>query len=152
MSRGAAAVTRQFSAMRAGIAGVAGGTVASASATSSQVAAEAQQVLGQTSVAVENAGLSWKQYSDQIQETIQAQSQFGFDDEALLRSFSLFVRGSGDVDQGAQRNAARDGRRPRPVHRPRAGRALVNKAAMGQAGALRRPASRSTRTRPASSC
>jgi hypothetical protein len=135
MESTAVATTRRFSAMRAGIAG---GVAALGISDLVQVAAESQQVLGQTSVAVESAGLSWKQYGDEIQNAIQAQSQFGFDDEALLRSFSLFVRNAGDVDEALRRNQiAMDISRARFISLEQAAQ-IVNKAALGQSGALRR--------------
>ena len=101
-------------------------------------AAESQQVLGQTSVALEATGHSWAQYGKQIEAVIQQQSKLGFDDEALLRTFSLFVRSTGDVSQALKLNAlAADVARGRYIDLETAAN-LVNKAAIGQGGALRR--------------
>ena len=102
------------------------------------VSAEAQQVLGQTSVALEGTGKSWAQYGAQIQETVAAQSQLGFDDEALLQSFSLFVRTTGSVTKALQLNAlAMDVARARFIDYDQAA-AIVNKANLGMSGQLRR--------------
>jgi hypothetical protein len=101
-------------------------------------AAEAQQVLGQTKVALEATGNSWARYGQQIQDTVQAQSKLGFDDEALLRTFSLFVRTTDDVSKSLRlNNLAMDVARARFIDLEQAA-LLVNKAAIGQAGALRR--------------
>ncbi len=95
-------------------------------------------MLGQTGVALEATGNSWAQYGQQIEKVIQTQSKLGFDDEALLRTFSLFVRTTGDVNQALRLNAlAADVARGRYIDLEQAA-TLVNKAAIGQAGALRR--------------
>jgi hypothetical protein len=101
-------------------------------------AAESQQVLGQTQVALEATGNSWAQYRDQIEDTVAAQSRLGFDDEALLRTFSLFARTTGDVGKALRlNNLAMDVARARFIDVEQAA-LLVNKAVLGQAGALRR--------------
>jgi hypothetical protein len=103
-----------------------------------EVAGESEQVLGQTQVALESTGKSWQQYGSTIQKAVQEQSRLGFDDEALLRSFSLFVRQADDVGEALRRNnIAMDLARARFIDLEQAA-ALVNKAALGQAGALRR--------------
>ena len=101
----------------AGFAGAAGHDRQSSTRCSKlvTVAAESQQILGQTRFALETTGKSWAQYGDQIEETIAAQSKFGFDDEALLQSFSLFIRGTDSVTTALKRNAARDGHRAWPA-------------------------------------
>lgn len=116
------------------------GTAAVAAGIKSVVsaAAESQQVLGQTKVALDAAGKSWEQYGNQIQVAVAKQSKLGFDDEALLRTFSLFVRSTGDVTQALRLNAlAADVARGRYIDLETAAN-LVNKAAIGQGGALRR--------------
>ena len=101
-------------------------------------ASEAQQVLGQTRVALESTGKSWQQYGDRIEDAIASQSRLGFDDEALLRTFSLFIRQSRDVEEAIRRNSiAMNLARARFIDLEQAAN-LVNKAALGQAGALRR--------------
>lgn len=101
-------------------------------------AAESQAVLGQTSVALEATGHSWERYAEQINNAIAAQSKLGFDDEALLRTFSLFVRSTNDVGEALRlNNLAMDVARARFIDLESAA-LLVNKAALGQAGALRR--------------
>ncbi|HKQ18251.1 MAG TPA: hypothetical protein VJW75_00760 [Candidatus Eisenbacteria bacterium] len=101
-------------------------------------AAESENVLGQTRLAVENTGQAWTDYGKRIEQAIQAQSRLGFDDEALLRTFSLFVRQSKDVGEALRRNnIAMDLARARFIDLESAA-LLVNKAALGQAGALRR--------------
>lgn len=102
------------------------------------VAAEAEQVLGQTRVALETTGKSWAKYGGIIEDTVKAQSKLGFDDEALLRTFSLFIRNTDDVGEALRRNnLAMDVARARFIDLEQAAN-LVNKAALGQAGALRR--------------
>jgi hypothetical protein len=101
-------------------------------------AAESQQVLGQTRIALESTGKSWERYGAEIEKAVTAQSRLGFDDEALLRTFSLFVRNAGSVGEALRRNnIAMDVARARFIDLEQAA-ALVNKAALGQAGALRR--------------
>lgn len=101
-------------------------------------AAESQNVLGQTKVALDATGKSWDQYGKQIEDAVKGQSRLGFDDEALLRTFSLFVRTTGDVNEALRDNTlAMDVARGRYIDLEQAAQ-LVNKAALGQAGALRR--------------
>lgn len=138
-----ATVDRGFTRMQRTLAGgfiggaVITGTVAGIRTVVS-AAAESEQVLGQTQVALEGAGLSWERYGRAIESAIQAQSRLGFNDEALLRTFSLFVRQTGDVEEALRRNnIAMDVARARFIDVEQAA-LLVNKAALGQAGALRR--------------
>ncbi len=122
--------------------GFVGGLIAQQAVTAIRsvvvAASESQQVLGQTKVALEAAGLSWENYGKQIEDTVRAQSKLGFDDEALLRTFSGFVRGNKDVALSLRENAlAADISRARFIDLETAAK-LVQKAALGQAGALRR--------------
>jgi hypothetical protein len=101
-------------------------------------AQDSENTLGQTRVALESTGKSWQDYGKQIESAVAAQSRLGFDDEALLRSFSLFVRQSKDVGQALrENNIAMDVARARFISLEEATN-IVNKAALGQAGALRR--------------
>jgi len=101
-------------------------------------AKESELVLGQTQVALEAVGLSWSKYGDRIEAAIAKQSRLGFDDEALLRTFSTFVRGNRDVEKSLRLNAlAADVSRGRYISLEQAAQ-LVVKASLGQAGALRR--------------
>ena len=101
-------------------------------------AAESQQVLGQTRVALESTGKSWEQYGDTIQDTVKAQSRLGFDDEALFRTFSQFQRTTGDVTEALQVEQPGDGRGARHGSSTwNQAASLVTKAAIGNAGALR---------------
>ena len=89
---------KQFGALARGAAtGFVGAAVISELKTFATLAAESQQVLGQTRVALETTGKSWAQYGDVIEQTVEKQSRLGFDDEALLRTFSLFVRTTGEA-------------------------------------------------------
>lgn len=118
------------------VAGAGGGLLALKSLLSA--AAESQQVLGQTKVALEDTGLSWAKYGDQIEIAVAKQSKLGFDDEALLRTFSTFERRTGDVTRSLKLNAlAADVARARYIDLESAA-AIVLKASLGQAGALRR--------------
>lgn len=118
--------------------GFIGGTALLAARRFVDLASESQQVLGQTQVALRAAGLSWQQYAGQIQDTIAAQTKLGFDDEALLQTFSLFVRQTDNVGEALSRNnLAMDIARARFIDLGQAAQ-IVNKAALGQAGALRR--------------
>jgi hypothetical protein len=104
----------------------------------SLVAAESEQVLGQTRVALESTGKSWDVYGKQIEEAVKAQSRLGFDDEALLQTFSQFQRTTGDVGKALElNNLAMDVARARFIDLEQAAN-LVTKAAIGNAGALRR--------------
>lgn len=102
-------------------------------------AQESEMVLGQTSVAVEAAGLSWESYGDRVEKALSKQSKaLAFDDEDLARSFQTFVRQTKDVDEALRRNEiAADVARGRYMSLEQA-TLLVTKAALGQAGALRR--------------
>lgn len=101
-------------------------------------AQDSENTLGQTRIALESTGKSWQDYGKQIESAVTAQSKLGFDDEALLRSFSLFVRQSKDVGQALrENNIAMDVARARFISLEEATN-IVNKAALGQAGALRR--------------
>lgn len=102
-------------------------------------AADAQVVLGQTGVAVKNAGINWAQSSREIDKAATRISEAsGFDDEDVLRSFQVFVRGQKDVAKSIDLSGlAADVARGRYTDLA-SGTMLVNKAAMGQIGALRR--------------
>ena len=101
-------------------------------------AADAQQILGQTKVALEATGKSWEQYGAQIEAAVASQSKLGFDDEALLQTFSLFVRQTNDVGKALEENnLAMDVARARFIDLDSAA-GIVNKAALGMAGSLRR--------------
>lgn len=101
-------------------------------------AQDSQETLGQTRVALEATGKSWADYGAQIEAAVTAQSKLGFDDEALLRTFSVFVRQTGDVGQALrENNIAMDLARARFIDLEQAAQ-IVNKAALGQSGALRR--------------
>lgn len=102
------------------------------------VSQESEESLGQTRIALEATGKSWEDYGATIERAVNSQSKLGFDDEALLRTFSLFVRSSGDVGKALQENnIAMDVARARFIDLEQAAQ-IVNKAALGQAGALRR--------------
>lgn len=100
---------------------------------------DAQVVLGQTSVAVEDAGLSWAQYADRVSAAATRISKTSaFDDEKVLQSFAVFVRGQKDVGKSIElAGLAADVARGRYTDLESATQ-LVNKAALGQIGALRR--------------
>lgn len=102
-------------------------------------AKEAEVVLGQTSVAVEAAGLSWETNSRRIEESADRISKASaFDDEAVLQSFQVFVRSQKDVEKALDLTSlAADVARARYISLESA-TAIVTKAAMGNAGALRR--------------
>ena len=112
-------------------------------------ASDAQVILGQTSVAVKDAGLSWDTYSKQVDAAATRISKSSaFDDEAVLQSFQVFVRGQKDVQKSIELSAlAADVARGRYTDLESA-TTLVNKAAMGQVVLCAGPGSRSTRTRP----
>jgi hypothetical protein len=134
---------RTMSGLRASAIGYAsaflgGAGVLFAIKSSLAAAREEELVLGQTQVALEAAGLSWERYGKRIETVIKAQSALGFDDEALLKTFQLFVRSTKDVDEALSRNAlAADVARGRYMDLESAAK-LVVKASLGQAGALRR--------------
>ncbi len=102
-------------------------------------AENAQVILGQTSVAVEDAGLSWAKYGDQVQAaSLSIAKSSAFDDEAVMQSFALLVRGQKDVGKALELSQlSADVARGRYTDLASATQ-LVNKAAMGQIGALRR--------------
>lgn len=135
--------TKKFGAFTRGAAAGFGGAFALTAGIQqvkqlAEVAAESEQVLGQTQVALESTGKSWEKYSGIIEDTIQAQSRLGFDDEELLKTFSLFVRNTDDVGEALRRNnLAMDVARARFIDLEAAAQ-IVNKAALGNAGALRR--------------
>lgn len=134
-----AAFTRTQKLMAGGFVGaVAFGAVTRGISAVAQAAAESEQVLGQTRVALESTGKSWSDYGSQVEQAVKAQSRLGFDDEELLKTFSLFVRQTKDVGAALRNNnIAMDIARARFIDLEAAA-ALVNKAALGQAGALRR--------------
>jgi hypothetical protein len=100
---------------------------------------EAEVVLGQTSIAVKDAGLSWELYAKDVDAAATRISRASaFDDEDVLRSFQVFVRGQKDVRKSLQLSElAADVARGRYTDLETATN-LVNKAAMGNIGALRR--------------
>lgn len=102
-------------------------------------AKDAQVVLGQTEVALRDAGLSWERYGAKVQKASDLISDSSaFDDEDVLRSFQVFVRGQKDVEKSLKlTELAADVARGRYTDLASATQ-LVNKAAMGQVGALRR--------------
>lgn len=101
-------------------------------------AREEELILGQTRIAVEAAGLAWERYETRIQAVIRAQSALGFDDEALLKTFSVFIRRTEDVDEALRLNAlTADVARGRYIDLE-AAQQIVLKASIGMAGQLRR--------------
>lgn len=102
-------------------------------------AKESQVVVEQTANAVRRAGLDWERYASQVQDAAARQANVsGFDDERLLRTFSLFIRRTRDVNEAIRLNAlATDVARGRNIELEQAAQ-LVIKAHLGQAGALRR--------------
>ena len=128
---------RSAAVATAGAVGVYG--LASAIRSTIAAASEQELVLGQTKVALEAAGLSWEQYGDRVEQALARQSKLlAFDDEALARSFQTFIRQTKDVEEALRRNElAADVARGRYMSLEQATQ-LVTKAALGQAGALRR--------------
>ena len=120
---------KKFSGFAKGAAAGFGGAVAFNAAINgirsvALAAAESQQVLGQTRVALESTGKSWEQYGQTITDTVKAQSRLGFDDEALLRTFSQFQRTTGDVTEALRlNNLAMDVARARYIDLESGGRA-----------------------------
>lgn len=100
---------------------------------------DAEVVLGQTSVAVKNAGIAWEQNAGRIDAAATKISEAsGLDDEDVLRSFQVFIRGQKNVEKSINlAQLAADVARGRYTDLASA-TMLVNKAAMGQIGALRR--------------
>lgn len=122
--------------------GFLGGTAAVAAAAGIKqivdAAANSQQVLGQTKVALDDTGLSWEKYGQRIQNVVAAQSKLGFDDEELMKTFSGFVRLTGDVNKALDLNALTvNVARGRYIDLASAA-SIVSKAQLGNAGALRR--------------
>lgn len=122
--------------------GFIGGAVAAAGVAAIKslvdAASEEQKILGQTQFALEQTGKSWADYGKQIQSTVAAQSKLGFDDEALLQTFTQFLRVTGDVNKALDDNAlAMDIARGAHIDLERAAQ-VVNKAELGMAGAIRR--------------
>ncbi len=102
-------------------------------------AERSQVILGQTSVAVTDAGLSWEKYGEQVQAAaLSISGSSAFDDEQVLQSFQVFIRGQKDVAKSLELSKlAADVARGRYIDLATATQ-LVNKAANGQIGALRR--------------
>lgn len=128
---------RSAAAAAAGVGGLYG--LAAALRSTFSAAQESEVVLGQTRVALEAAGLEWAQYGDRVEKALRRQSKaLAFDDEQLARSFQVFIRQTKDVDEALRRNElAADLARGRYLSLEQATN-LVTKAALGQAGALRR--------------
>jgi hypothetical protein len=99
----------------------------------------AEVVLGQTRVALSDAGLSWQQYGKQIEDaSTRISNSSAFDDEAVLQSFAVFVRGQKDVTRSLQlTELAADIARARYMDLEQATK-IVTQASMGNIGALRR--------------
>lgn len=104
-----------------------------------EAAGKAQAVLGQTKAAATAAGVSWGKYGEQIEGTTKALSAAtGFKNTELLQSVQQFVRLTGDSTKALKLNAlATNVARGRNISLDAASK-LVTKAAIGQAGALRR--------------
>ena len=104
-----------------------------------RAAGEAEVVMGQTGVAVRQAGIDWAQAASVVEAGANKISKASsFDDEDVLKSFQVFVRGQKDVGKALDLSAlAADVARGRYTDLESATQ-LVNKAAMGQVGALRR--------------
>jgi hypothetical protein len=101
-------------------------------------AAESQQILGQTRVALEDSGLSWERYGAKVEAAAGKLSGLGFDDEEVLKSIATFSRATGDVDKAINSTAlSADIARARYIDLASASN-IVLKASLGQAGALRR--------------
>ena len=124
---------------KGGAAAAAGAGVAIGLRQVINAARDAQVVLGQTKIAVDNAGVSWTTNAKRIEAGADAISKASsLDDEDVLRSFQVFVRGQKDVEKAlGLAGLAADVARGRYTDLDSATQ-LVNKAAMGQIGALRR--------------
>lgn len=128
-----------------GVFGRGGGTLlggaAAAAALKSLVSAAQEQevVLGQTRVALEASGLDWEKYADRVEASSDRISKAtSFDDEDVLRSFQTLIRSASGVDEALDRvrlaaDVARGSYKDLAF-----GTQVVNKAALGQIGALRR--------------
>lgn len=139
---GLAKADKRLRTLKATGAGIAGGLIASEVlgnlTTFIDKASESEAVLTQVRQGLRNTGQSWEQYGDQIESTVRAQSQLGFDDEALLQSFDRFNRLTNDSTRALQlNNLAMDVARGRNIALE-AATTLVTKAASGQRGALTR--------------
>ncbi len=126
-----------FSKSGALVTGIGLGVIALKNVT--DAAKNAQVILGQTSTAVTDAGLSWNKYGAQVQAaSLRISKSSAFDDEQVLQSFATFVRGQKNVEKSLQLSElAADVARGRYTDLATATQ-LVNKAALGQIGALRR--------------
>lgn len=102
-------------------------------------AKESEVVLGQTQVAVDALGLSYANNADLIiSKSDEISRSSAFDDEEVLKSFQLLVRGTKDVNRALELSAlAADVARGRYISLEQAS-LLVVKANLGQIGALRR--------------
>lgn len=107
--------------------------------SASNAARDAEVVLGQTSLAVENAGVSWQQNAARIDAAATRISKASsFDDEDVLQSFATFVRNQKDVGKSLDLTALAADVARGNFQDLAWGTTIVNKAAMGQVGALRR--------------
>jgi hypothetical protein len=102
-------------------------------------ARDAEIILGQTRVALSDAGLSWTRYGKTIEDaSARISNSSAFDDEAVLQSFAVFVRGQKDVARSLQlTELAADIARARYIDLEQATK-IVTQASMGNVGALRR--------------
>ena len=101
-------------------------------------AAESQQILGQTRVALEDAGLSWDRYGKRVEGAAASMGRLGFDDEETLKVIAAFARGTGDVDKALKLTSlSANVARARYIDLASAA-TIVGKANLGNAGALRR--------------
>ena len=107
--------------------------------TAVERAKQAEVTQGQLAVALKDAGLSWRDNSEQIERNIASQSRLSsFYKEDLAQSFTLFVRTTKDVNQALKLNAlAADVARGRNMGLMQAAQLLVRVQA-GQVGSLRR--------------
>lgn len=133
---------KRFRSLKGVGAGFAGGLIASEVFSQLRrtidVAAESQAVLTQTRQALAQTGVSWSQYGQIIEDTTDKQSKLGFDDEALLQTFTNFQRITEDVGASLRaNNLAMDIARARNIKLEAAAN-IVTKAMLGQSGALRR--------------
>lgn len=134
--RGFGGLSLSATALVGGLIG--GGSVVYALRSVADAAKESELVLGQTRLSVQAAGLSWDTYANRIEQVIKTQSRLGFDDEALLKTFSTFVTRTHDVNEALRLNAlAADVARGRYIDLEAASK-IVLKASLGQSGQLRR--------------